>query len=88
MMFKYVRQVLLAVITAALPAMALAQAYGQGAYDTLTYSNGVFQIGGITLPNTGAFWIGVVSVAVAALVTAVWVYRRTIKQEKAEQSIH
>ena len=88
MLARIIRQIAIALGALSVPAMALAQAYGQGIYSTTTYSDGVIQIGPITLPNTGTFWLGVVCIVAAAIITAAYVYRRTINKEKAEQGIH
>jgi hypothetical protein len=58
-----------------LPAIALAQAYGQGAYNTVAYSTGQLQVGPITLPNTGATWVGLVCTALALIIGIVLIVR-------------
>jgi hypothetical protein len=58
-----------------LPAATMAQAYGQGSYNETSYSTGVLSIGGISLPNTGATWAGIICILIAAVGGAILVYR-------------
>ena len=69
----------------------VAQTYGSGAYSSLAFSSGttspLIRIGPMTLPDTGAGWMVLISSAALAIAggTTVWLWQRMrIKRTRAE----
>ena len=56
--------------------LAFAQPYGQGAYGSSTYGNGVIQIGPVILPVTGAGILAIISIAIIALGVGLYAWAR------------
>lgn len=72
------------------PTLILAAAYGAGTFGSGTYGGSapLLQIGQLTLPNTGAGWMVLVSAALLAIAAgwAVWLWqcRRARHAETAD----
>lgn len=82
-MFKTVGNIINGLIGLLLGRHLLAQVYGSGAYNTLTYGGGSIQIGPLTLPDTGATLWGAIFIVMIALGVGllVWLHQRK-KSEK------
>lgn len=59
-------------------------AYGQGAYSTCAMAAPVIQLGPISLPDTGATWLGLIGAACFAIGVGLFVWARQRRRHRLQ----